>query len=94
MRGLPQSTIIPQKCQLAGHTERLLGRSVFISTAETKRLSIKTAYVAAKLHTNLNLIIALTKLLLITQNERLNKKNSNERKRNIFIRQFLLIIEC
>lgn len=41
MRGLPQSTIIPQKCQLAGHTERLLDRSVFISTVETKRITNK-----------------------------------------------------
>lgn len=45
MRGLP--TIIPQKCQLAVHTERLLDRYVFISTPKTKRSPIKTAYVAA-----------------------------------------------
>lgn len=41
MRGLPQSAIIPQKCQLAVHTERLLDRFVFISTPETKRIADK-----------------------------------------------------
>lgn len=45
MRGLPQSAIIPQKCQLAIHTERLLDRSVFISTPETKRIADKNGRV-------------------------------------------------
>lgn len=92
MRGLPQSTIIPQKCQLAGHTERLLDRSVFISTVETKRITNKKTYVAAKLHTDLNLITTLTKSLLITRDKRLSRENNNARNRNIFLRQLTLIL--
>lgn len=50
MRGLPQSTIIPQKCQLAVHTERLLDRFVFISTIETKRITNKNNVCGGKPH--------------------------------------------